>query len=327
MPQPRREAVAPGVELSVFDTGAAQDSSMGPVPVVLCHGFPELAFSWRHQIRDLARRGIRVIAPDQRGYGLSDSPESVEAFDIAALTGDIIALLDSRGIAKAVIVGHDWGGLVAWALATRYPERVDSVISLNTPYTKRAPQDPISLYRKRFGPDHYIVFFQEPGAAEAVLEADVERVLRFYMRRSDRPLADILAEAAARPRPATLAQMLAEFDPADVGNPLLSDSELAVYTTLFTHTGFRGPVNWYRNFTRNWQLSQGVADHVPHPCLMVMAENDLVLPPSATDGMEKYVPDLTRHLIPRCGHWTQQERPQDVTDLIHSWVVGRRTSK
>lgn len=321
LPPPRREAVARGVHLSVFDTGAPPVQGCGArPPLVLCHGFPETAFSWRHQIRDLPSRGLRVIAPDQRGYGLSDSPAAVEAFDIAHLTGDLVALLDARGIERAVVCGHDWGGLVAWAMATRHPDRVAGVIGLNTPYTKRAPVDPIELYRRRFGPDHYIVFFQQAGAAEALFEADIERVFRFYMRRST---GDGPPQAPPGPQPATLREQLDSFDAEQAGEALLTPDELTAYVALFTRSGFRGPVNWYRNFTRNWQLSDGIADHVPHPALMVMAQNDRVLPPSAADGMEKYVPDLDRHLIRRCGHWTQQERPEEVTALIGDWIDRR----
>lgn len=317
---PRREMASGGVMLSVWDEGP-HDGTLPPV--VLLHGFPEAGFSWRHQLRALPAAGLRVIAMDQRGYGLSDSPAGVADFDIVALCADVVALLDARGIAQAVMVGHDWGGLVAWALATRHPDRVAGVIALNTPYTKQAPADPISLYRKRFGPNHYIVFFQEPGVAEAVLEADLARTFGFYLRRAGSTLGELAPVTADGSGPPPLAAMLAAFEPQGPKDALLSPSELAVYLALYRRSGFRGPINWYRNFTRNWQLSAGIADHVPQPALMIMAENDGVLPPSVTSGMEKYVPDLERLLITRCGHWTQQEQPEAVNQAILSWV-GRR---
>lgn len=307
-----------GISMAVWDTG--NDSALPPV--VLCHGFPELGFSWRHQMASLPTLGIRAIAMDQRGYGLTSCPTAVEDYDLTCLTGDLVALLDAKGIEKAVFCGHDWGGLVVWAMATRHPDRVAGVIGVNTPYTKRAPQEPISLYRRRFGDDHYIVFFQEPGAAEAVLEADIDKTFRFYMRRSDITPEQFDARPADR-RNLAFQTALGRFNAESANNPLLQEDELAVYVQAFTRTGFRGPVNWYRNFTRNWHASEGVADHVAQPALMIMAENDVVLPPSMADGMEKYVPDLDKVLIAACGHWTQQEKPDETTAAIADWVRRR----
>lgn len=307
-----------GIDMAVWDTG---DAGALP-PVVLCHGFPELAYSWRHQMAALPGRGLRAIAMDQRGYGRTSCPPDADAYDLTCLTGDLVALLDAKGIERAVFCGHDWGGLVVWAMATRHRDRVAGVISLNTPYTKRPPMDPIALYRRRFGDDHYIVFFQQPGAAEAVLEADVEKSFRFYMRRSD-----VTPEAFdARPaekRNLAFQTALGRFNPDSATNPLLSEAELQVYVDAFRQTGFRGPVNWYRNFTRNWLASAQIEDRVDCPALMVMAENDVVLPPSAADGMEKYVPDLDRVLITGCGHWTQQEKPAETSAAIADWVIRR----
>ncbi len=307
-----------GIELAVWDTGNA--SSLPPV--VLCHGFPELAFSWRHQLRDLPRSGVRAMAPDMRGYGLSGSPQAIEDFDLDHLTGDLEALLDAKGIEKAIFCGHDWGGLIVWAMATRRPDRVAGVIGVNTPYTKRPPIDPIALYKQRFGEDHYIAYFQEPGVADAMFEADIDKTFRFYMRKSDVTPQEFDARPEGK-RNFAFQQALQQFDVSRITNPLLSEVELAVFVETFTRTGFRGGINWYRNFTRNWLDSEHIPDLVTQPSLMIMAENDVVLPPSATDGMEKYVPDLERILIEACGHWTQQERPQETTDAIANWVAKR----
>jgi pimeloyl-ACP methyl ester carboxylesterase len=309
---------ANGVTMAVWDTG----NETALPPVVLCHGFPELAFSWRHQLRALPGLGIRAIAPDQRGYGLTSAPEDITAYDLDNLTGDLAALLDAKGIDKAVFCGHDWGGLVVWAMATRRPDRVAGVIGVNTPYTKRPPMDPIALYEQRFGPDHYIIFFQEPGKVEAILEADIEKTFRFYMRRSDTTPVEFDARPAEK-RNHAFQLALQAFDPAKVTNPLLSETELAVFVDAFTASGFRGGVNWYRNFTRNWLDSADIPDFVSQPSLMIMAENDVVLPPSAADGMEKYVPDLDRILITGSGHWTQQEKPAETTTAIADWMHAR----
>jgi pimeloyl-ACP methyl ester carboxylesterase len=307
-----------GIDLAVWDTGNLSDLP----PVILCHGFPELAFSWRHQLANLPAHGIRAIAPDMRGYGLSDAPQAIEDYDLDHLTGDLDALLDAKGIEQAIFCGHDWGGLIVWAMATRRPHRVAGVIGVNTPYTKRPSIDPIALYKQRFGEDHYIAFFQEPGVAEAVFEADIEKTFRFYMRKSDVTPQEFDARPEGK-RNFAFQHALQQFDVSRITNPLLSDAELAVFVETFTRTGFRGGINWYRNFTRNWVDSAHIPDLVTVPSLMIMAENDVVLPPSATDGMEKYVPDLERVLIKACGHWTQQEKPEETTTAIGAWVRKR----
>ncbi len=307
-----------GIDMAVWDTHTPSEMP----PVVLCHGYPELAFSWRHQLVGLPQAGIRAIAPDLRGYGLTSAPDAIEAYDLDTLTGDLAALLDAKGIEKAVFCGHDWGGLIVWAMATRRPDRVAGVIGVNTPYTKRPPIDPIALYEQRFGPDHYIIFFQKPGAMEAILEEDVDKTFRFYMRRSSvTPL-----EFDARPegkRNHAFQLALQSFDKSKATHPLLTAAEHQVYVDTFTRTGFRGGINWYRNFTRNWLDSADIPDLVVQPSLMIMAENDVVLPPSAADGMEKYVPDLDRVLIHGCGHWTQQEKPDETNSAIADWMHKR----
>ena len=181
-----------GIDMAVHETGP-EDSPLPPL--VFCHGFPELAFSWRHQLAGLGARGFRCLAPDQRGYGRTSRPEAVEAYDMEALCADLVGLLDAKGIEKAIFVGHDWGGMVAWQMPVRHPDRVAAVIGLNTPYTKRPDMDPIALYRKRFGEDMYIVRFQEPGVIDAAFAEDAEKTIRYFMR-----LPDVTPEAfEARP--------------------------------------------------------------------------------------------------------------------------------
>ena len=166
-----------GIRMGVFEQGSG-------VPVVMCHGFPELAYSWRHQIPAIANAGFHAIAPDQRGYGTTDRPEPIESYDIHHLTGDLVGLLDALRIEKAVFVGHDWGGIVTWQMPLLHPSRVAGVIGVNTPFMPRAPMDPIALMRAAFGEDMYIVFFQKPGVADAILGKDVAKSLRLFYRKS-----------------------------------------------------------------------------------------------------------------------------------------------
>jgi pimeloyl-ACP methyl ester carboxylesterase len=318
-----------GVRLSYYEAGPRRG-----VPVIFCHGFPELAFSWRHQLEALAAAGRWVIAPDQRGYGLSSRPEAVEAYDIAHLSGDMIALLDHLGVEKAIFCGHDWGGIVVWQAPLRHPSRVVGVIGLNTPFMPRPPADPIEIMRKRFGEDMYIVAFQRPGEADAALARDVGRTMNFFLRR---PMPDLPAptgglsgnllgegERADGGSAFALIKILEVYDPAFDPRPtFLTPEEMAVFVDTFQRTGFTGGINWYRNFSRNWANSAGIADRVAAPALMVMAEMDAVLPPSAADGMEAFVPDLEKVLIKGSGHWTQQEKPHEVNRALIDWLDRR----
>jgi pimeloyl-ACP methyl ester carboxylesterase len=314
-----------GVRLAYYEAGPRAG-----VPVVLCHGFPELAFSWRHQIAALAAAGFWVIAPDQRGYGLSDSPAPVEAFDLASLMGDLAALLDHVGAPRAVFCGHDWGGIIVWQMPLYHPNRVAGVIGVNTPFTPRAKADPIEILRRRFGEDMYIVHFQTPDEAERVLEADPERTFAFFLKRpapgegAGGGLAASQARDADGIGPFALIKRLERYDPAaDPREGFLTDEEMRVFVETFRRGGFRGPVNWYRNFSRNWRAAEGVEDKVAAPCLMIMAEKDAVLPPSAADGLEAFAPDLEKRLITDCGHWTQQERPDAVNAALIDWLSRR----
>jgi pimeloyl-ACP methyl ester carboxylesterase len=317
------------VRLAYYEVGPR-----GGVPIIFCHGFPELAFSWRHQLRACEASGVWAIAPDQRGYGLTSRPDAVEAYDIEALTGDIVGLMDHLGVETAVLCGHDWGGIVVWQAPLRHPGRIAGVIGVNTPFMPRSPADPIEIMRRRFGEDMYIVNFQKPGEADAVLAADVQRTMSFFMRRplpGAPPASGGLSglsepdKAGAKPESTfALLEMLKMWDPKfDPRETFLSPDEMAAFVESFERTGFTGGINWYRNFTRNWERSAAIVDRVEAPSLMIMAELDAVLPPSAADGMEAYVPNLERALIQGSGHWTQQEKPDEVNRIILDWM-GRR---
>jgi pimeloyl-ACP methyl ester carboxylesterase len=317
MPPVQRAAVN-GVEIAYYEAGPREG-----VPIVLCHGFPELAFSWRHQIKALADAGRWVIAPDQRGYGRSSKPTSVADYDIDHLTGDMAALLDHLGVEKAIFCGHDWGGIVVWQMPLIHPSRVAGVIGLNTPFMPRAPADPIVNMRNRFGPDMYIVWFQNPDEPEAVLGADPHKTMSFFMRRP----AALQAAAQSSASGSTFAfkdllqQGTGEVDPRE---PLLTPDELAVFADAFRDGGFFGPVSWYRNFTRNWQRAETLPTRIDGiPCLMITAELDAVLPPSAAEHMPGFIGDLETTLVRGSGHWTQQEKPDEVNRLIADWLDRR----
>jgi pimeloyl-ACP methyl ester carboxylesterase len=324
---PLRFAQTNGIRMGYYEAGPATDAP----PMVLCHGWPEMAFSWRHQIRALSEAGIRVIAPDQRGYGATDRPEKVELYDLDHLTADLVGLLDHLGIEKAIFVGHDWGGFVVWQMPLRHPTRVAGVVGLNTPHNDRAPVDPIAIYRKRFGDSMYIVQFQDPAREpDRIFAGNIANTFDFFMRKPVPRKDDAgkggeagksSAGIGASPKiNLAFPQMVAAYDPArDHRKPILSPEEMKVFVETFGRTGFTGGINWYRNMTRNWERSEGLDHTVRVPSLMIMAENDAVLPPSAADGMEKLIPDLEKYLVRDSGHWTQQEQPEEVSNKLIEW--------
>lgn len=306
-----------GIALSVHDAGT------GPA-VVLCHGFPELAYSWRLQFPALTGAGFRVIAPDQRGYGDSDRPEAIEDYDIHHLTGDLVALLDALGIEKAIFVGHDWGGLVVWLMPLLHPTRTAGVIGVNTPYLPRAPMKPTQLMRAMVGGQDeklYMLWFQEPGVAESVLDARVALVFEKLMR-SAMPFARF--ETANAQSGGDMNPFRRLEDIPTLGEPILDATSMAHYVDVFRRTGFRGGINWYRNFDRNWETTPQLAGaKIETPSLMVTAEWDPVLRPQMAAGMPDLVPDLETVQIDACGHWTQQEKPDALNGILTDWLVRR----
>jgi len=320
---PLQFAQTNGIRMGFYEAGPKADRP----PLILCHGWPEIAFSWRHQIKALAAAGIRVIAPDQRGYGATERPEPVEAYDLEHLTGDLVGLLDHLKIDKAIFVGHDWGGFVVWQMALRHRDRVAGVVGVNTPHTNRLWADPVELMRQRFGDTMYIVQFQDPAhEPDRIFGSRVEQTFDFFMRKpmprndsaaAEPPVAGIGASSRIN---LAFPQMVAGYDAAkDPREPILSVEEKKVFVDTFSRTGFTGGINWYRNFSRNWQRSADLDHTVRVPSLMIMAENDRVLPPSAADGMERVVPDLEKYLVRDSGHWTQQEKPEEVSAKLIEW--------
>jgi pimeloyl-ACP methyl ester carboxylesterase len=316
---PVKHAAVNGIEMAYYEVGPREG-----VPIIFCHGFPELAFSWRHQLRACEAAGQWAIAPDQRGYGLTSRPDAVEDYDMEHLTGDLVALMDSLGVEKAVFCGHDWGGLVVWSMPLMHPDRCAGVIGVNTPFLRRAPIDPIAGMRMAFGEDMYIVWFQKPGVADAALGADADKTIRFFMRRPAALEAAAASAPTSTPSNFAFGEALAAWDKSDDADLLLNPDELAAFVETFQATGFTGGINWYRNFSRNWERSADLPTRVDGlPCLMIMAEKDVVLSPAMADGMEEVVPDLEKALILGSGHWTQQEKPDEVNRLILDWM-GKR---
>ena len=298
----------PEVTLEVHEAGS------GPA-VVMCHGFPELAYSWRYQVNALAAAGFRAIAPNQRGYGGSDAPAAIDAYSLDHLCDDMARLLDALGIDQAVFAGHDWGGFVSWGMTLRHPDRCLGAIGVNTPYMAFPTTEQL---RAVFKDDEklYILWFQQLGIAEGVLDKNPRLVFEKMMRRATGPAPGLLFGGAMQD--ANPFRRL-ESMPA-LGAPLLSAEDLDVYTRAFEHSGFFGPVSWYRNADKDKRIMPelGVAK-LTLPCLMVTASWDGALPPQAAAGMRALCSDLEVHEI-ACGHWTQQEQPAALARVMLDWL-------
>lgn len=308
-----------GVRLRVIDAGPAD----GPV-VVLAHGFPELAFSWRHQIPALAAAGYRVLAPDQRGYGGSSRPEAVEAYDIAALTGDLVGLIDAVGAERAAIVGHDWGATVAWSVPLLHPGRVAAVAGLSVPPVPRPQTPPTVAYRRIFGDNFfYVLYFQQPGVADAELAADPRAAMLRMLGGMRAPTDEASALRMLTPARQGFIERLAE--PEQLPD-WLTETELDYYAEEFARTGFTGALNWYRNFDRNWEITATpVADTMTVPGLFVGGTDDPVLAFTRTDRAREVAKGpYTQVMLEGAGHWIQQERPEEITTELLSFLSELR---
>jgi pimeloyl-ACP methyl ester carboxylesterase len=291
----------------------------GP-PVILIHGFPELAFSWRHQLPDLAGAGYRAIAPDMRGYGGTDKPPDVSDYTVQKLIGDVTGMMDTLCIEHALIIGHDWGALVGWQMTLLAPERMAGYIALNIPFIKRPPINPITYMRWKLGKDFYIVNFQDSYEADRRFAANPRRFIDVMMRkrRIDR---DRSRRRKKKRQPISLLRMLETGKPP--GQALLNDTELDYYANAFSAGGFTGPINWYRNFRHNWKSTKGVRQQVTVPTLFIGASDDIVVSRKQIEAMKPNVDDLEVHIIEDCGHWTQQEKPAELNAAMLEWMTRR----
>jgi pimeloyl-ACP methyl ester carboxylesterase len=302
-----------GIRMHVAEQGA------GPL-VILCHGFPECWRSWRHQLPAIAAAGFRVVAPDQRGFGQTDCPTPVEAYNMFQLVGDIVGLVHALGEDRAILVGHDWGSPVAWYSSLLRPDMFRAVAMLSVPFSPRTPQDirPTVAMRKMSADRRfYHLYYQEPGVAEREMEADVRRTLRMhlYSASGDAPVEERWRYMLA-PHEGLLDGMT---DPASLPE-WLTEQDLDYLTAEYQRTGFRGGLNWYRNIDHRWEQTPFLnGATLDQPALFIAGDADAVITMrrAAFDNLERTVPRLTKKvLLPGAGHWVQQERPQDVNRLL-----------
>ena len=304
-----------GIQMHIAEQGS------GPL-VLMCHGFPESWYSWRHQLKALAQAGYHAVAPDMRGYGQTERPDAIDQYTMLHLVGDMVGVLDALGAETAVIVGHDWGAPVAWHCALLRPDRFRAVIGLSVPYRGRGPVRPTTVMPQTDTALFYQLYFQTPGIAEAELERDAKSTIRrmLYAASGDAP------QGGGGAWQASSTVGMVDRKSGLLGgmtNPpelpaWLTAADLDFYAAEFDRTGFRGGLNWYRNIDRNWELLAPYSGaKVTVPALYVAGDRDLVVKfPGAEQmiaNLAKTVPQLRKHIVlAGCGHWTQQERANEV---------------
>jgi pimeloyl-ACP methyl ester carboxylesterase len=308
-----------GIHLNIAESGS------GPL-VLLAHGFPESWYSWRNQIDALAAAGFHAVAPDMRGYGKSDRPEAIDQYTIFHLVGDMVGVLDAFQTPRAVIVGHDWGATVAWQAALMRPDRFRAIVALSVPFRPRGKVRPTSAMPRTENAQFYQLYFQEPGVAEAELGRDPRLTLRSMLFGAS---GDGIAARPATGSSSTGLGMVPKGGgflqgpgaPAALP-PWLSEADVDFYAASFKRSGFRGALNYYRNIDRNWELQGSLAGAtVQNPALYIVGDRDFVVSFPGTDqllaNLKQFVPALREiQRVPGCGHWTQQERPNEVNAAI-----------
>lgn len=306
-----------GIHLNIAESGS------GPL-VLLAHGFPESWYSWRNQIDALAAAGFHAVAPDMRGYGKSDRPEAIDQYTIFHLVGDMVGVLDALQTPRAVIVGHDWGATVAWQAALMRPDRFRAIVALSVPFRPRGKVRPTSAMPRTENAQFYQLYFQEPGVAEAELGRDPRLTLRSMLFGAS---GDGIAARPAAGSSSTGLGMVPKGGGFLQGAlaalpPWLSEADVDFYAASFKRSGFRGALNYYRNIDRNWELQGSLAGAtVQNPALYIVGDRDFVVSFPGTDqllaNLKQFVPALREiQRVPGCGHWTQQERPNEVNAAI-----------
>jgi pimeloyl-ACP methyl ester carboxylesterase len=315
---------ANGLRMHIAEQGT------GPL-VLLCHGFPELWYSWRYQFPALVQAGYHVVAPDLRGYGQTDRPDEIEAYTQLHLVGDLVGLLDVLAEQQAILIGHDWGSALAWNAALMRPDRFPIVVAMSSPYVPRGPLHgaratipPTQSWQQSFkGHFFYQSFFQQPGLAEAAFEQDVRTTMRrfLYGLSGDTTPSERWHPVLPDPQASPL---------NSAGNPTLlpawfTEADVDFYTTEFERTGFRGGLNWYRNVDRNWELLAAYSGaSIPQPTLFLWGDQDPSLEVAGVskwiERMPQFVPNLRKTVLPGCGHWIQQERAREVNAAILAFL-------
>ncbi|CAD6207472.1 unnamed protein product [Miscanthus lutarioriparius] len=310
-----RTVEANGISMHVAESGAEGDPA-----VVFLHGFPELWYSWRHQMAHLAARGYRCVAPDLRGYGGTAAPPDVASYSAFHVVGDVVALLDALGIQKVFVVGHDWGAIIAWYLCVFRPDRVTALVNTSVAFMRHvfiragaAAVKPTDFFHGNYGPTYYICRFQEPGVAEKEFSPANARYLMKQILCNRFTSSAVGGEKPADEEPLP---------------PWLTEEDVGHFASEFERTGFTGPINYYRNMDRNWELAAPWADaKVEVPTRFIVGDGDLTYHYTGIQdyihkgGFQADVPGLDSVVvIPGAGHFVQQEKADEVSQHIYDFI-------
>jgi pimeloyl-ACP methyl ester carboxylesterase len=302
------------------------EAGSGPL-VLLIHGFPELGISWRAQVQALAEAGYHAVAPDMRGYGGTDKPEARDAYSILHLVGDMVDLVRALGETSCVVVGHDWGAPVAWHCALMRPDLFRAVFGLSVPFQPRRPKGPptaaMAAISKRLGLGQLYISQFQADDAHAAFEADIAAGLRKGLYAYDGATPDDRQSTGFIPEGETFLSTVPDDAPLP---PWMTPDHFAEYVAAFSAGGFRGPLDWYRNLDRNWALTAHLQDaRIRVPAAFVVGDRDPVHHYAGQHeaGLKDWAPDLrTQVVVPGAGHWIQQERPDEVNQLLLEFLGG-----
>jgi pimeloyl-ACP methyl ester carboxylesterase len=304
-----------GFQLATYQAGNPSAET-----VILIHGWPEIAYSWKLTVPALVEAGYNVIAYDLRGFGFSDAPRGIHHYQIEQMVADLETVIESSAQEKVTLIGHDWGGIIMWHAARMLSDRIDRLVSICTPHVKHAPVDPLKIFRKRFGDDHYFLeFCNRPDEIEALFASDPDAFFKLMFRTTP-PGKSMDKKFTYIPK--SFERYIAEGAP-DLPGAVMGDEDRLIYTEAYKRNRFHGGMSLYRNTTHNWQLAQGLSERVMQPSLMLSPADDLLLPPSSTDHMPSIMPNLKRQIIPNCGHWAMWDNPEAINKAIVGWLGTR----
>ncbi|HMN73731.1 MAG TPA: alpha/beta hydrolase [Rhodoblastus sp.] len=301
---------ANGLDMQIVEEGE------GPL-VLLCHGWPELSYSWRHQIPAIAAEGYRVVAPDMRGYGGTSAPKDIGAYSIFHLVGDVVALVEALGEKQAIMIGHDWGAQVAWSAAMFRPDVFPAVAALSVPLRNRGPAAPLDILKQQGVSTFYWQYFQKPGVVEEEMARDWSHTLRAIYYGTGLGL--MLKPGRGMVEDAKIPEKTPGW---------ISEAEIQHYIETFSRTGIAGGINWYRNIDRNWELSAPWQDaKITQPSLFIAGAKDPVITgligAKALEQMDAFLPGLRgKAIIEGAGHWIQQEKPAEVNRALIDFIKG-----
>ena len=312
-----------GIQLAIYEEKPEADQH--PYPLVLVHGMPELAYSWRHQLEPLAQAGYHVIAPDIRGVGKSDSPSNKEDYKLEHRLNDLVGMLDYLGYEKAIFIGHDFGGAIIWGMGLYHNDRVAGLVSMNAPFLDM-PINPVELYEILYGPRNYFAYFQTQECEQKFNE-DPARTFRFYMRRDTGNGTNLSRNKRHDPESMAHVHWIHDDESSWPGEIVESDADINFYAESYQHHGFGPALNWYRCLPYDFEYQRKTFPNglpkIQQPVLALGGALDIIAPPVFYENLDEYCCDWEKVVIPQCGHWSQQEQPEAVNKALIQWLNKR----